>query len=159
MAEFSFKPAKTGNILSQFVEHQMTLSVIGLYDKSPDKLIAYQTAVLQNEIRNGNANAQYMMGQICNSLDSGFNMLSEHLQVTNYKLGEINDTLNSMYSMLDWKTDLIIYTQRETNSLLKDLLSISAVPDRQKDSFAYLEKGITFFNAAMVEGFESELFD
>ena len=158
MAEFSYKPALQNNIITQYIGHRRSLATFNLFDKSPDRLVSYQTAIIQNEIGNASAGAQHMMGQICCSLDSGFQMLSSHLKETNYKLGEINDTLNSMYAMLDERLDMMIYTQRETNSLLKDLLRISVIPDRQKDSYAYLEKAITFFNAAVSEGFDSDLY-
>ena len=158
MAEFTYKPALTANILSQYIKHREALHIIGMFDKSPDRLVAYQTSILQSEMRNATDATISMASQICDTIEDGMEMLSTHLKETNYRLGEISDTLNSMYAMLDYKTDIIINLQRETNALLSDLLRISVIPDRQKDSYSYIEKGINFFNAAIQEGFESDLF-
>lgn len=96
---------------------------------------------------------------MCESLESGFDLLSEHLQEISYGIGELRSEVNAMASMLDWKLSLFIEQQKITNLLLGNIAVLLRIPDIQKERQYHIEQGIKFLKNAFfdVDFFEDAL--
>lgn len=94
---------------------------------------------------------QQSMTGVCESLDSGFEMLSNNLSEISYNISELRSEINAMASMLSWNLSLIIEQQRITNLLLGNIAVLLKIPDIQKERQYHVEQGIKFLKNSIFD--------
>lgn len=164
MAAFYYNRFSDENYSLQWSKHIQTnaylgdiTNSVGQQTKDISGMVSQQTRDISNTIQESSseqiAAIQESTSAVCGNLESGFNLLSEHLSEISYGIGEIRSELNAMSSMLDWKLSLLVEQQRISNLLLGNLAVLLRIPDRQKERQYHIEQGIKFLKNAIFDNY------
>lgn len=93
---------------------------------------------------------------MCESVESGFDMMSEHFSDLKINLTEINSELAKIAALLHWGFARIVEQQRITNMLLGNIAILLKIPEVQKERQYYLEQGIKFMKNSF---FDNDFYD
>lgn len=93
---------------------------------------------------------------VCDTIESGFEIVSEHLREISYDIADIRYEINAMSSILHWGFTQTIEQHRISNLLLGNISLLLRIPDFQKERHDYIEKGLKFLKNSF---FDPEMFD
>jgi tetratricopeptide (TPR) repeat protein len=167
MATFYYNRFSGENYSSQWSKHIQTNAYfgdvtmyVGQQTRDISGIVSQQTREINDTIlgasREQVAAIQESTNAVCGTLESGFNLLSDHLSEISYGISEISSELNAMSSMLDWKLSLLVEQQRISNLLLGNLAILLRIPDIQKERQYHIEQGIKFLKNAI---FDNDFYD
>ena len=166
MATFYYNRFSDETYLSQWRRHLYNLKpseqiIQSVYNSNRQQthdysaIISLQTkeinGIVQNATKEQIAAMQQSTTEICGTLESGFELLSDNLHEISYEISGLRSELNDMASMLDWKLSLLIEQQKITNLLLGNIAILLRIPDFQKERHDYIEKGIGFLKKAFLD--------
>jgi len=140
----------------QFLSYLNSERSLNRLKHSTTDLINYQLTETRRAI-NATSHAQKnaienLSGQICGTLEKGFNAITEGIGQTNWYLNATNEKLDSILLLLDWKTDIIIEELKIANCYLGNIERLLNKPEQFKKSCAYLERGMVMFTNAIQGG-------
>ena len=93
---------------------------------------------------------------VCDTIEAGFEIVSEHLREISYDISEIRYEMNHMSSILHWGFTQTLEQHRISNLLLGNISLLLKIPDFQKERHDYIEKGLKFLKNSF---FDSEMYD
>jgi hypothetical protein len=124
--------------------------------------ISYNSNGIKTLLQENNATAQNInkgISSICGKLDSGFELLGNHLAEINSGIQNISSEISALSSLLDWKLSALVEGQRITNNLLGNISNLLKIPDIQKERVYYIEEGLKYLKNALIDQWDSEFFD
>jgi len=124
--------------------------------------INYNSRSINSLLQENNATAQNInkgISNICSTLDSGFELLGNHLSEINSGIQTISSQISALSCLLDWKLSALIEGQQITNSLLGNISNLLKIPDSQKERVYFIEEGLKYLKNALMEQWDSDYFE
>ena len=101
------------------------------------KMLNESSASIRQDLNNSTA-------AVCDTIESGFEIVSEHLREISYDIADIRYEMNAMSSILHWGFTQTIEQHRISNLFLGNISLLLRIPDFQKERHDYIEKGLKF---------------
>jgi len=124
--------------------------------------ITYNNDSIKSLLHENNSTAQNInkgISNICGKLDTGFELLSNHLTEINSGIQNLSSEISALSSLIDWKLSALIEGQRITNNLLGNISNLLKIPDIQKERAYYIEEGLKYLKNALIEQWDSDYFE
>ena len=148
----TFYPQLTSN---ESLEHQQNRYLLQkplilnieeiIHDQTSEykQMLSESSSSIRNEINNSTA-------MVCDTIEAGFEIVSEHLKEISYDIAEIRYEMNAMASILHWGFTKTLEQQRISNLLLGNISILLKIPDFQKERHDYIEKGLKFLKNSCI---------
>ncbi|MCE1197652.1 MAG: tetratricopeptide repeat protein [Marinilabiliales bacterium] len=158
MATFYYNWHSSESIESQWGRYIQTQAYIRDIRSSVKQQTKEFNDAIQSASKDNVTAIQQSTGNICGTLERGFEQISDQMKDVSWRLNEINEGLGRLYSMLDWKTDLMIEELKISNLYLGNIAKLLKIPDSQKQRSYHVEQGLIYLKNAIAEGAKSDFY-